>query len=87
MLLLMKETLQNIVKHAQAKSVRIEIAIQRDEFRFQVHDDGQGFDPVHTARGNGLDSMHHRAEQLRGNFIIDSSPANGTTVRIEAPIR
>ncbi len=87
MLLLFKEILQNIVKHAQAKTVTIEITIQRDEFQFEVHDDGLGFDLIQTPRGNGLDSMHHRADQMRGNFIIDSSPANGTTVRIEAPIR
>lgn len=81
-----QESLHNTVKHARATSVNVTLNREDDELVLMVQDNGQGFDPTGEFPGHlGLRSMRERATGVGGAFTIDSTPAEGTTVRLEVP--
>ncbi len=63
-----KEILNNIVKHAQANKVLIEMKMEKDHFILTITDNGVGFDLAEKekGRGNGLDNMRYRMEKIGG---------------------
>ena len=82
--LLFKEILQNILKHAEASNVDVQVRFQAPHMSVSVRDDGKGFDPDEAAgrAGNGIVMMRRRAAKHRGTVEIDSRPGDGTTVRL-----
>jgi signal transduction histidine kinase len=83
-----QEALNNVVRHAHAKSVTVDIEFRESAVNVVVRDDGDGFDPAARSireRRLGLTSMRERAQALGGSLHIDSSPGAGTTVRVEVP--
>jgi signal transduction histidine kinase len=76
-----REAVQNAVKHA-GPSVRISITLELDagQLKFQVADDGAGFDPARSNGGAGLQNMRDRLGALDGTLSIASGPEHGTTV-------
>jgi signal transduction histidine kinase len=79
-----KEALHNIVKHAQASEVWIQIAIEK-RLTIKINDNGIGLDhSTPNSFGNGLMSMKNRIEELRGSFEIKSK--NGTEIIIRVPL-
>jgi ligand-binding sensor domain-containing protein len=82
---LFKEALHNIVKHAHATRVDIQVGYEANEFHLSISDNGSGFDPDKPAEGNGLKNMRCRARNMKGTLRIQSSPSGGTTVRLTAP--
>jgi signal transduction histidine kinase/streptogramin lyase len=84
-LLVVKEALNNIVKHAGATQVRIQIALQQDELRIVITDNGSGFQLDDVSRtSNGLVNMRHRMESIGGRAQIESQPGSGTTITLTA---
>jgi signal transduction histidine kinase len=81
------EALQNAAKYAQATRGTVRLAEQNGDLVFTVTDDGQGFDPVTTPRGSGLQNMEDRVEALGGSLEIVSAPGEGTTVTGRIPVR
>jgi ligand-binding sensor domain-containing protein len=79
-LLIFKETLTNIVKHARASNVQVSVTEYDGVFRMVVRDDGIGFDTAGTYDGNGLKNMKYRAEQIYGALTIHSDSDSGTTI-------
>jgi len=84
--LIYKECLQNIVKHAKATKVEIEIQESNGCFRLRISDDGSGFDTTSNYDGDGLKNIQRRAVELGGAVQIGSSPGNGTTITVVAKI-
>lgn len=80
--LVFKESLHNIVKHAHAKRVDLEVRAARGEFHLRIRDDGIGFDPQNFEGGNGLKNLRLRLEQLGGRVEVDSAPQRGTTLNV-----
>jgi signal transduction histidine kinase len=74
------EALNNVAKYAEATSVEIRLAQVDGELRFEVVDDGRGFDPVSEAAGTGLQGMADRLDAIGGTFELRSAPGKGTTV-------
>ncbi|MFZ3214545.1 MAG: sensor histidine kinase [Candidatus Acidiferrales bacterium] len=81
-----QEALSNVVKHAQAREVRIELFLDSDRARLSVRDDGQGFQPASNSGSFGLASMQDRAEALGGIWTIRSEPGCGTEIQASIPI-
>jgi len=81
-----KEVLNNVVGHASAKRVAIEVQQTKEMFQFSVRDDGCGFDAQRVAAGNGLRNLHRRAETLGGSVNVDSTVGRGTTVCFRAKL-
>jgi len=84
-----QEALQNVAKHAAARSVLVRLYRQADRAVLEVTDDGAGFDATAPGRpgptGFGLSGMRERAELLGGRLDLATAPGQGTTVRLEIP--
>jgi signal transduction histidine kinase len=87
-----QEALTNVVRHAKARHVRIELGTGDASIELAVCDDGVGFDVSATlerasGRGNlGLLGMRERVELLGGSLAIDSEPRSGTRIRVSLPL-
>jgi signal transduction histidine kinase len=81
---IVQEALRNVVRHANAKSVRILLNQRSDELVLAIQDDGQGFVPERE-KGLGLLGMEERVTHLHGSFRIESTPGVGTSIRVELP--
>lgn len=83
LLLVVREALNNIIKHATATEVRIRAGTSGGALQLAIADNGRGFD-LATARagGLGLTSMKRRVESSGGQFEITSHPGGGTEIRI-----
>ncbi len=80
------EALQNVAKYADASHATVRLLGSADEFRFEVHDDGHGFDPSQTRYGTGVQGMVDRIAALGGELAVDSSPVAGTTIVGRLPL-
>ena len=72
LLLIYKELLHNIARHAKAGAVDIRLTARRDEIELVVEDDGRGFDPSVVRSGTGLKSMRERAARIGGRLELVS---------------
>ena len=83
-----QEALHNVVKHAGAHQVRVEVGRVPDGVRLRVVDDGRGFDPAAVPDGHlGLAGMQARAERLGGRMSVTSARDQGTTIDVVVPER
>ena len=79
-----QEAMTNVVRHAQAHTCLITLALE-DTLRLEVVDDGCGVPMEHRA-GVGLTSMRERAAELGGTCVIESTPGGGTCVQSRLPL-
>lgn len=87
--LVIKEALNNCLKHAVAKEVRIRVSETTAAVLIVIEDDGCGFDPQeqeHGHSGNGLRNMRARIEHLDGRFLVESRSGQGTKLTISVPV-
>ena len=88
---IVQETLNNIIKHADANQVNIQLGFEMEYIRLRVRDDGRGFNPqesAHKKQGRvslGLIGMQERANLLDGTFALSSVPGRGTQVEVKVP--
>jgi len=80
-----QEALQNVARHAQAKTVHVELKQNLDRLVLSVHDDGIGFD-AENVRGLGTVGMEERLRQIGGVLRVRSQPGKGATVVAEVAI-
>ena len=80
-ILTLKELIANVIKHANAKSISIDISKQEGNIVILVQDDGSGFD-VQRKEGQGLKSIRNRCILNEGELFIDSNKKNGTTITV-----
>ena len=84
-----QECLTNVIRHAQAKSVRVALCQEEESILLVVEDDGIGFceSGLSNSLGSlGLLGMKERAQFCGGDVHISSSPGNGTTVTVRVPL-
>ncbi|HEY6499650.1 MAG TPA: GAF domain-containing protein [Streptosporangiaceae bacterium] len=84
-----RETLTNIVAHAQARAARLGLVYEPEAVSLLVQDDGQGFDPRSGRHSDrfGLRAMADRASALGATVDVDSLPGWGTRIRARFPYR
>ncbi|MFV2045452.1 MAG: GAF domain-containing sensor histidine kinase [Anaerolineales bacterium] len=84
-----QEALANIARHARASSAALELTREADFIRLNVTDDGRGFDIQQQDQtvGHGLANMRARAEELGGSFEVESGLEEGTTIKLQLPLR
>lgn len=88
LLLILREALVNIRRHAQASKVDVSIIKNNNQIDMHIKDNGQGFDHDQT-RGDqhfGLEIMQARAERSGGRLEIISSPGSGTEIKASFPL-
>jgi len=85
--LVVKESLNNISKHANATNVNLQMNIEGKKMNITLTDNGNGFDPAQTRRfGNGLKNMQSRMADIKGTYTIQSEIQKGTKTTITFPI-
>ncbi len=83
--LVLKESLNNVMKHAHAEEVIINIDFTEHNMIIEINDNGKGIDPEKLNQfGNGLKNMQRRMESIGGTFEISSHA--GTSVKLTVPI-
>jgi signal transduction histidine kinase len=81
------EALQNVGKYAGASRAEVKLAASGHDLRFEVTDDGAGFDPVSRGYGTGLQGMADRLHAHGGTLDVRSAPGAGTTICGRLPCR
>ena len=86
LLRILQEALSNISKHARAKNVVIDWAVEDGIGTLLVEDNGQGFDTDRSVRDSayGLVGMRERADMVGARLTVDSTTGEGTTIRVTA---
>ena len=85
---LIQESIQNVIKHASAEKIQVNIRIEKNQVSVSIRDDGIGFD-IEKKKENsfGLIGMRERVEMLDGEITINSKFGNGTTVYVNIPLK
>jgi len=88
-----QEAINNVARHSKARNVTVTLRLDNDEILGAVEDDGLGFDAEALRRGHrpsaglGLLGMQERASLVGGRVVVESSPGEGTRVRVRVPYR
>lgn len=83
---IIQEGLHNILKHAKATEVNLQLVNSENKLTITLEDNGCGFDLEKVNRtGSGLQNMKARTEWLDGEFMIDSGAEIGTTIIVSIP--
>lgn len=79
-----QELINNVIRHAEATQVIVQLIFNDDMISIMVEDNGKGFDPsgIGQSGGLGINSLHSRMKAFQGKVDIDSSP-RGTSIHIE----
>ncbi len=89
----LRELILNVVKHAKASNIEIQMQYLADQLHLAVIDDGAGFDTSflwphgQAGYGFGLFSIQERAEALGGHFSIHSTPGRGARAELILPVK
>jgi two-component system, NarL family, sensor kinase len=83
-----QEALRNVVKHAGAQTVEVEVARRNGTASLRVEDDGSGFDVDGRPKGDhfGLRVLRDLVREVGGNLRVDSTPGRGTVVCVEVSV-
>jgi signal transduction histidine kinase len=79
-----QESLENIVRHAEAKHITVQLAREESRLILNISDDGQGFEPskVDASKHLGLKGLRERVGVFGGELQIHSRAGQGTTIRL-----
>lgn len=86
LLMAVKETLNNIVRHSNAATVEFGMAMTDDTLEIVISDDGKGFENTTGLDGHGLKNLSARLKKLGGSCLVESHAGSGTTVSIRLPL-
>jgi signal transduction histidine kinase len=81
-----KEAINNLVKHARAEKVTVQLALINGLVKLEIQDDGIGFDPNVPGSGNGMATLQKRAKALNGQLQLFSQQGRGTRVDLQFQI-
>ncbi|HSG16034.1 MAG TPA: GAF domain-containing sensor histidine kinase [Anaerolineae bacterium] len=84
---IVRESLTNVLRHAQATAVTVQMQEQPDGLQLVIQDNGRGFDPDQPLEGThlGLTIMEARARRCGGTLVVDSKPNEGTLISAFLP--
>lgn len=82
--LLVREVLNNIVKHSEAQNAFLEIGLYKNRLHISIRDDGRGFDPdLRKHETMGIRNIYARAKRLNAELKIDTAPGKGTSISLK----
>jgi signal transduction histidine kinase len=83
-----REAMTNSLRHARAKTTVVDLLPVNGHVRFEVRDDGLGFEiDAASRKGHGLQNVMVRAQELDARFAIETKPGAGTAIIIEVPAK
>ncbi|MEL7531912.1 MAG: PAS domain-containing protein, partial [Bacteroidota bacterium] len=78
-----QEAIQNIIKHAAAREVNIQLTQDEELLQLTIEDNGKGFDPSLVEDGLGISNIRTRVQALGGLFFIDSILDKGSVLTLQ----
>jgi len=88
LLCIAQEALNNVVKHASARRLEVQLDQTPGQIVMSIKDDGAGFDAQRPRFGHfGMIGMAERAREIGANLSIDSKPGQGTTLSVVVPLK
>ena len=82
-----QEAMTNVVRHANAKQLKVDLAYEAKKVRMIIADDGQGFAGNVNSSGPdghfGLRGMRERADHIGAQLFVKSAPGEGTQIEVE----
>ena len=84
---IVQELVNNVIKHASAKNLLIQLIQSDHGLHILIEDDGQGFQTTVESNGRGLKNIKSRVELLKGEIEIESDEGSGTSISINVPLR
>lgn len=86
---MIRTLMENVLRHAEAKVCAVQLHFERESIKVLVKDNGIGFDPqkLGTSKGIGLRNVKDRADSLKADLFIKSSPNEGVAVTIIIPLK
>jgi signal transduction histidine kinase len=88
MFMVVKESLNNIVKYSGATEVRVKFIFEGSSIHCSIEDNGKGFDEQEIGTfSSGLKNMRKRIEELGGTFELNSEKGKGTSLKFDVPLR
>lgn len=81
-----QEGVNNALKHAGCKKIFVQLYASDEHISLSIEDDGVGFDPTRSQKGNGLKNITDRAEMLNGQAVVETSPGKGTLINVTIPV-
>jgi signal transduction histidine kinase len=81
-----REALSNVMRHANATEVRLELRQTPTQLTLIIADNGIGFPMDRISQGNGLRNIRQRARAANGEATLDSAPGKGTTIMVTLPL-
>ncbi|MFW5975515.1 MAG: PAS domain-containing sensor histidine kinase, partial [Desulfosalsimonas sp.] len=88
---IMQEAMNNAAKHGRPETIILSLQKRSDRLELEITDDGSGFDPQNRLNsndpmsGHGIQGMRERAKVCGGDFLIESSPGQGTKLSVSFP--
>ncbi|HVV05356.1 MAG TPA: PAS domain-containing sensor histidine kinase [Puia sp.] len=82
---IIQEKINNVLKHAQATELSINLTVYDERIRVVLTDNGRGFDEKAIKKGMGLNNIQNRVEYYKGSFLLKTAPGEGCELRIELP--
>jgi two-component system, NarL family, sensor kinase len=83
---IIQELSNNVLKHAAAKNIFIQLNKHEQGITLTIEDDGIGFNSTQITKGAGLQNVQSRVDYLKGTMEINSSPGEGAAFIIEIPL-
>ncbi len=83
---ILQESLQNVIKHAEAKNVNVSFGVKKNVLVVAIEDDGVGFDIKKKSKGIGLKNIRSRIEKLKGTMRVSSETGKGTVLELKIPL-
>ncbi len=82
---IVEEALHNVIKHAKATLLEMQIQFECDYVKLMIKDNGKGFLGEADTNGHGLQKMRDSARMIGAQFNLDSSSARGTLIMLTIP--
>ena len=77
---IIQEAVNNAIKHAEATEITVDVEVEDQQVIIQISDNGKGFDISNVEKGNGLQSLENRANEIGAKLQFESH--NGTQVKL-----
>lgn len=84
--LIFKEAINNAVKYSGTVKIEITASLENNKLMLKMRDFGKGFNIGMIKKGNGLDNMQHRADELKGALTIETTEETGTLIQLAVPV-
>lgn len=81
-----QELISNVIKHASARQLSIQMLRRNEKAVLIVEDDGKGFEVEKAASGIGMLNIESRVKAMHGQMDVESAPGEGATIRIRVPL-